>query len=130
MENAEQRKFRRYPIGIRALVQLGSDAAQAYQEAVWLRDLSGEGALFDTAVPVRYTPGQSVSLTICMPGAPGVHAIMLTSGIVCRVESGVLAADLPANAARVALHFNRPLQFQRSPDGRQMGACMENFEQG
>ncbi len=127
MENAEQRKFRRYPIGIRALVQSGSDRAEDHQEAVWLSDLSGEGALFNTAVPARYTPGQAVSLTICMPGAPGVQAIMQTSGIVCRVESGSREADLPAC---VALYFNRPLQFQRNPDGSQMGACEENIEQG
>jgi hypothetical protein len=107
MQPEEKRKFKRYEMGIRALAQSGGDANHV--EAVWLCDLSGEGTRFHTAAPDWYIPGEQVDLTICMPGAPGVHAIMQTSGIVSRVEAG--------QSARVALQFLRPLQFDRCTEG-------------
>jgi hypothetical protein len=112
MQNQEQRKFKRYDLGVRALAQSGEAEAADQQETVWLCDLSGEGTLFETACPDWYVPGEPVSLTICMPGAPGVHATMHTRGIVSRVEAG-----RPDGEARVALQFLVPLQFDRGQAG-------------
>jgi hypothetical protein len=112
MQNQEKRKFQRYDLNVRALAQSGDGPDAGHQEAVWLCDLAGEGTLFHTACPDWYIPGEPVSLTICMPGAPGVHAIMHTRGIVSRVETGRTKGE-----ALVALQFLVPLQFDRGQEG-------------
>jgi hypothetical protein len=112
MQNQEKRKFKRYDLGVRAVAQSGDAGDAGQQEAVWLCDLSGEGTLFHTACPDWYVPGEPVSLMICMPGAPGVHATMRTRGIVSRVEAGRSKGE-----ALVALQFLVPLQFARDQAG-------------
>ena len=125
MADMEKRKFERHSFGIRACVQSGADKTPGRQEMVLLCDLSGEGALFTTAFVDWYAAGLPVSLTICMPGAPGVRAVMQTSGVVIRVMTAPADKGAMPGEARVALHFTKPLQFQRNGGGAVGAACDE-----
>jgi len=112
----ERRRFQRHDMGLSAYLDGDPVNRAAAPECVRVLDLSGDGALFRTLHPQRYTPGQRMALTICMPGAPGVQAVMKTRAVVIRVEIIADENETPPGG-RVAVQFRRALQFHRDPAG-------------
>ncbi|MBW2006332.1 MAG: PilZ domain-containing protein [Deltaproteobacteria bacterium] len=74
---SERRNFDRFPITFRMEVSTEDIEVKRYKENTVLKDISGESAKFITQQVGKYLPGQSLDLTIHLPGSDEVKACMI-----------------------------------------------------
>lgn len=84
-------------------------------EKTILQDVSEGGALFSSAAPENYYPGQVLQIFIMIDGARDVKARMKTEAIVLRVsrKGSTKSVQAGCTEASVAVKFSRSFDFER-----------------
>lgn len=110
----DRRNFDRFPISFRMEVAAKDSEGKKYQENTVLRDISGEGAKFITQQASKYFLGQSLELTIHLPGSDEVKARMRGKATVIRLDpSSNSLIDGKSQTTSIAVRLDTPLHFER-----------------
>ena len=110
----DRRNFNRFTIEFVMEVATEDIEGKKFNEKTMLKDISGEGAKFITQQARKYFPGQSLEMTIYLPGTNDVKADMRGKATVVRIDS-------PSNSGlgeksqemSIAVTFDTPLHFER-----------------
>lgn len=110
----DRRKFDRFPITFKMEVAAKDSDGKKYHENTYLKDISGEGAKFETQQADKYFLGQSLELTIHLPESDEVKARMRVNATVIRIDpSSNLVIEGKSHTINVAVKFDTPLHFER-----------------
>ena len=110
----DRRNFNRFPITFRMEVAAKDSEGKKYQENTVLKDISGEGAKFITQKAGKYFLGQSLGLTIHLPGSDEVKARMRGKATVVRVDSPTDSKiEHKSQTISIAVKLDAPLHFER-----------------
>jgi hypothetical protein len=112
--NTDKREFDRFPIEFVMEVAAEDSEGERYKEKTVLKDISGNGAKFITQQARKYFPGQSLEMTIYLPGTNDVKADMRGTATVVRIDS--LSNSGIGGKSRemcIAVKLETPLKFQR-----------------
>ena len=85
-----------------------------FNERTVLKDISGDGAKFITQQARKYFPGQSLEMTIYLPGPNDVKADMRGKATIVRIDpSSNSGIGEKSQAMSIAVTFDTPLYFER-----------------
>ncbi|MCF7822397.1 MAG: PilZ domain-containing protein [Mariprofundaceae bacterium] len=107
IDHESKREFERYSVSLKADVELLNDMAASHSEAVVLQDISGGGTRFVTTRPELYSIGDTVDLTIHLPGGDSLNAEIKGVGKV------VWMGELDEGETTVGLCMNDLLVFDQ-----------------
>jgi len=109
-----KREFSRFPMEF-VLEVAGEDSeGNKFNERTVLKDISREGARFITQEAGKYFPGQSVEMTIYLPGTNEVKADMRGTATVIRIDpSSNSGSGEKIREMCIAVTFDTPLHFER-----------------
>ncbi len=111
---SERRNFNRFQIEFSLEVAAEDSEGEKYHENTVLKDISGEGAKFITQQADKYFPGQSLELTIHLPGSDEVKARMRAKATVIRIDSsGDSGVEHKSREMCIAVKLEAPLHFER-----------------
>jgi Tfp pilus assembly protein PilZ len=108
-----ERNFHRFPMEFRVIVDFVDQKDKAIQDAAELRDISGSGAFFVSAVARQYHVGQSVFLTIYLAGTNDVGARVRVESSVVRLQPMGTSSSRVGEKIGVAVKFNETFAFER-----------------
>jgi hypothetical protein len=112
--NSDTRKFERFPIDFNIEVVAHDRDGEEHREKTVLEDISGEGVKFLTGKAEHYFIGQSLEVSIYLPGTDEVHASMKSKAKVMRIGPCANASSSgQAKPACVAVKLDTPMSFQR-----------------
>ena len=83
---SDKRDFDRFPMEFVLEVSAKDSEGKEFDEKTVLEDISGEGAKFITQQAGKYFPGQSLEVTIYLPGPNDVKADMRGTATVVRID--------------------------------------------
>ena len=110
----DRRNFNRLPIKFIMEVAAEDSEGKKYKENTVLKDISGEGARFITQKADKYFPGQSLEMTIYLPGPNDVKADMRGTATVVRIDSSSNSGiGGKSREMCIAVKLETPLKFQR-----------------
>jgi len=110
----ERRHFHRNPLDFEIKVVSQSREGILCEERTRLEDISGEGARFLTGKAERYFVGQSLEVSIYLPGTDEVKASMKGKAKVVRIgPCSNVASSGEAQPVCVAVTLDAPLHFER-----------------
>ena len=113
----DRRKFHRFPITFIMEVVATDSEGKKYKENSVLKDIAGEGARFITFITQqtgKYFLGQSLKLTIHLPGSAEVKARMRGKATVVRIDpSSNSVTDGKSQTMSIAVKLDTPLRFER-----------------
>jgi hypothetical protein len=110
----DRRNFNRLPIKFIMEVAAEDSEGKKYKENTVLKDISGEGARFITQKADKYFLGQSLELTIHLPGSDEVKACMIGKATVVRVDSPTDSKiEHKSQEICIAVKLDTPLRFER-----------------
>lgn len=110
----DRRNFNRFPIEFVMEVSAEDIEGKKYKENTILKDISGEGARFITQQASKYFPGQSLEMTIHLPGSDEVKARMRGKATVMRIDSPSDSEVEDKNQEfSIAVKLDAPLHFER-----------------
>jgi len=113
--SSDRRQFDRFSIDFKIEVVSHDREGREHKEKTTLEEISGEGARFLTGKTESYFIGQSLEVSICLPGTDEVKACMKSRGTVVRVEPcNDPSASSEPQPVCVAVKLDQPLQFERS----------------
>ena len=104
------REFKRYSVSLNAEVTSLDELANSYSETTVLKDISGGGASFATTRPDHYSIGQTVDITIELPGGGSLSAKIKGAGKVAWM------GELEEGETTVGLCMNDLLVFDNIAD--------------
>ena len=112
--NTDKRAFNRFPMEFVLEVSAKDSEGKEFNEKTVLNDISGEGAKFITQQAGKYFPGQSLEMTIYLPGTNEVKADMRGKATVVRVDpSSNSGIGEKSQEMSIAVKFDAPLHFER-----------------
>ncbi len=85
-KNPEKRRDKRYIIKFLLEVSAQDLAGKKYRDKTVLKNISREGALFITKLSDKYFPGQTLEITLHLPGTDEVNAQMTGKASVIRID--------------------------------------------
>ena len=112
--NSVEREFDRFPVEFVLEVASEDSEGNKFNDRAVLKDISGEGARFITQKAGKYFPGQSLEMTIYLPGTNEMEAHMKAKAIVVRIDP--LNDSEKANKSPegcIAVKFETHLNFAR-----------------
>jgi hypothetical protein len=110
----DRRDFDRFPIAFLMEVAATDNKGNKYKEKTVLKNISGEGAKFITKQTGKYFPGQSLELTIYLPGSAEVKARMSAKATVMRLDPlSNSKIDGRSQMISIAIKLDTPLHFAR-----------------
>ncbi|NOY70310.1 MAG: PilZ domain-containing protein [Deltaproteobacteria bacterium] len=109
----DQRGFDRYSVKFAVMVSGRDEGEGIYREKSFLHDISGGGAMFVTAAPEKYSPGQLLKISIFLSGTNDVRARIRTEAVVVRIHPMDEKGDGRPQHAGVAVTFDRSFEFER-----------------
>jgi len=110
----DRRNFDRFPIEFVMEVSTEDIEGKKYKENTVLKDISGEGARFITQQVGKYFLGQSLELTIHLPGSDEVKACMIGKATVLRIDSPTDSKiEHKSQETFIAIKLAAPLRFER-----------------
>jgi len=111
---SDRRAFNRFPMEFMLEVSSEDSEGKEFNEKTVLKDISGEGAKFITQQAGKYFPGQSLEMTIYLPGPNDVKADMRGKATVVRIDpSGNSGLGEKSQEMSIAVTFDTPLHFER-----------------
>jgi len=111
---SERRAFNRFPITFQMEVAAKDSEGKEFNEKTMLEDISGEGAKFITQQARKYFPGQSLEMTIYLPGPNDVKADMRGKATIVRIDpSSNSGISEKSQEMSIAVTFDAPLNFER-----------------
>jgi len=111
---SEKRAFNRFPIEFVLEVSSEDSEGREFNERTVLKDISGDGAKFITQQARKYFPGQSLEMTIYLPGPNDVKADMRGKATVVRIDpSSNSGISEKSQEMSIAVTFDAPLHFER-----------------
>ena len=111
---SDKREFTRFPIEFMLEVSSEDSEGKEFNERTVLNDISGDGAKFITQQARKYFPGQSLEMTIYLPGPNDVKADMRGKATVVRIDpSGNSGIGEKSQEMSIAVTFDNPLHFER-----------------
>jgi len=111
---SDRRNFNRFQIEFVLEVSAKDSEGKEFNEKTVLKDISGEGAKFITQQAGKYFPGQSLEVTIYLPGTNDVKADMRGKATVVRVDpSSNSGIGEKSQEMSIAVTFDTPLHFER-----------------
>ena len=111
---SDKREFNRFPIEFVMEVSAKDSEGNKLNEKTVLEDISGNGAKFITQKADKYFLGQSLELTIHLPGSDEVKACMIGKATVVRVDSPTDSKiEHKSRETCIALKLDAPLRFER-----------------
>lgn len=111
---SDKRAFNRFPMEFVLEVSAKDSEGNKYKEKTVLKDISGDGAKFITQQAGKYFPGQSLEMTIYLPGPNDVKADMRGKATVVRVDpSSNSGLGEKSQEMSIAVTFDTPLHFER-----------------
>jgi len=120
----EQRKFPRFPLNCRLVIQGIDSKGLPFSEKTELINISGGGALFYSQQPHLYMTGQTVEANILLPGPPDLQGAMRTSARIMEVGTRLRTKINPQHdAQQVAIHFLAPFKIIRGKQAEQLRQC-------
>lgn len=112
-DRSDRRKFDRFPMEFILEVIAKDSKGNKFTDKTALKDISGEGAKFMTRQTNKYIPGQSLELTIFLPGTNDVKAQMRGKASVVRIETYRNKDIEESGVTAIALILDIPLSFER-----------------
>ena len=110
----DRRNFDRFPIEFVIEVSTEDNEEKKYKENTVLKDISGESARFITQQVDKYFLGQSLELTIHLPGSDEVKACMIGKATVIRIDSPTDSKiEHKSQETCIAIKLAAPLRFER-----------------
>jgi len=110
----DRRNFNRFPIEFIMEVAATDSEGKKSKENTVLKDISGEGAKFITQQAGKYFLGQSLELTIHLPGNAEVKARMRGKATVIRLDPlSNSEIDGKSQTMSIAIKLDTPLRFER-----------------
>ena len=110
----DRRNFNRFPISFLMEVSATDSEGKKYKENTVLKNISGEGAKFIAKQTGKYYIGQSLELTIYLPGSAEVKAQMSAKATVMRLDPlPDSKKDGKSQIISVAIKLDTPLHFER-----------------
>ncbi len=117
----EQRKFQRFPLNCRLIVQGTNQEGQRFSETTKLINISGGGALFYSGRPDQYVAGKTLEANILLPGTPDLQAAMRTTARIMEVGNRHgEPKNERTNLSQVAIHFLEPFQILRDEEAEKI----------
>jgi hypothetical protein len=115
MDNrSDMRKFDRFPLEFVLEVLAKDNEGIRFKDKAVLKDISGGGAKFITQHTGKYFLGQSLEISIYLPGASYVRAHMKGKAMVVRIDPlNDLDIDHKSRGVGVAIKLNTPLYLER-----------------
>jgi hypothetical protein len=111
---SDTREFDRFPMEFVLEVASEDREGKRFNERTILKDISGEGARFITQQADKYFPGQSLEMTIYLPGTNEVKADMRGKATVIRIDpSSNSGSGEKIREMCIAVTFDTPLHFER-----------------
>ena len=111
---SDKRDFNRFPMEFMLEVAAEDSDGNKFNEKTVLNDISGEGARFITQQTGKYFPGQSLKMTIYLPGPNDVKADMRGKATVVRIDpSGNSGMEDKSKEVCIAVKLDAPLHFER-----------------
>ena len=111
---SERRAFNRFPMEFVLEVSAKDSEGKEFNERTVLKDISGDGAKFITQQARKYFPGQSLEMTIYLPGPNDVKADMRGKATIVRIDpSSNSGIGEKSQAMSIAVTFDTPLHFER-----------------
>ena len=111
---SERRAFNRFPMEFVLEVSAKDSEGKEFNERTVLKDISGDGAKFITQQARKYFPGQSLEMTIYLPGPNDVKADMRGKATIVRIDpSSNSGIGEKSQAMSIAVTFDTPLYFER-----------------
>jgi hypothetical protein len=111
---SERRAFNRFPIEFVLEVSSEDSEGKEFNERTVLKDISGDGAKFITQQARKYFLGQSLGMTIYLPGPNDVKADMRGKATVVRIDpSSNSGIGEKSQEMSIAVTFDTPLHFER-----------------
>ena len=111
---SERRAFNRFPMEFVLEVSSEDIEGKKFYEKKMLKNISGEGARFITKQTGKYIPGQSLEMSICLPGTDEVKAHMRGKATVVRIDaSNNSGIGEKSQGMGIAVKLDTPLSFQR-----------------
>lgn len=112
--NTDRREFDRFPIEFVLEVSSEDSEGKEFNERTVLKDISGDGAKFITQQARKYFPGQSLEMTIYLPGPNDVKADMRGKATIVRIDpSSNSGIGEKSQEMSIAVTFDTPLHFER-----------------
>jgi len=112
--SSDRRQFDRFSIDFKIEVIAHDREGREHKEKTTLEEISGEGARFLTGKAERYFIGQSLEVSIYLPGTGEVKASMKGKAKVVRIGPCSNAASSgEAQPVCVAVKLDAPLYFER-----------------
>ena len=113
-KKVDKREFERIPIEFVLKVFAEDVGGKKFEDKAILKDVSGEGARFITQQVGKYFQGQSLEVTIYLPGTNDVKADMKGAATVVRIDpSGNSGIGDKSQEMSIAVTFDTPLHFER-----------------
>jgi len=111
---SERRAFNRFPIEFVLEVSAKDGEGKEFNEKTMLEDISGEGAKLITQQARKYFPGQSLEMTIYLPGPNDVKADMRGKATVVRIDpSSNSGISEKSQEMSITVKLDAPLHFER-----------------
>ncbi len=105
----DRRNFNRFPMEFVLEVSAKDSEEKEFNEKTVLKDISGEGAKFITQQAGKYFPGQSMEVTIYLPGTNDVKADMKGAATVVRIDpSGNSGLGEKSQEMNIAVKLDAP----------------------
>ena len=108
---SDKREFNRFPIEFVLEVSSEDSEGKEFKERTVLNDISGDGAKFITQQARKYFPGQSLEMTIYLPGPNDVKADVRGKATVVRIDPSCIGEK--SQEMSIAVTFDAPLHFER-----------------
>lgn len=109
---SDKREFERFPVDFVLEVSAEDIEGNKYDDKTVLKNISGGGAKFITRQSAKYFLGQSLEITIYLPGTNDVNAHMRGKATVVRTyspsDSGV---GEKRKGTGIAVRFDAPLKM-------------------
>jgi len=111
---SDKREFNRFPLEFMLKVSAKDSEGKKYKENTVLKDISGEGAKFITQQTGKYFLGQSLEMTIYLPGPNDVKADVRGKATVVRIDpSNNSGISEKSQEMSIAVKLDAPLHFER-----------------
>lgn len=110
----ERRAFNRFPVEFVMEVAAEDIEGKKFNEKTMLKNISGGGAKFITQQAGKYFPGQSLEMTIYLPGSDEVKACMIGTATVLRIDpSSNKNIGEKSQGVGIGVRFDTSLRFER-----------------
>lgn len=110
----DQREFKRFQVELSLDVSGENTKGEKFTENAILENISGGGAQFMSRQADKYYPGQSLEITIYLPGTVEVKACMRGLATVVRIDSqNDSGLDDKSRRTGIAVAIKGRLRFER-----------------